>query len=142
MLEEVVSLYEAYLEEFRRLERERKPFEGTFGFGGGPRDYPCHEKFAQDLERLLKDLEARELTSGQAEQALRYICCTAPARWESESAVYWMLLAVQGLTVGLIERLDAEDARALYGEYRQFYPRRKRLPVQNQVLSVLKDRAK
>ena len=142
MLEEVVSLYEAYLEEFRRLERERKPFEGAFGSGGGPRDYPCHEKFAQDLDRLLKGLEVREITSGQAGQVLRYICCTAPVRWESESAVYWMLLAAQGLTVGLIQRLDAEDARTLYGEYRQLYPRRRRLPVQGRVLSALKDRAK
>ena len=55
MLEEVISLYEAYLEEFYQLERKRKPMEGAFGFGGGPKNYPCHDRFAGDLEQLLQE---------------------------------------------------------------------------------------
>lgn len=98
MLEEIVSLYEAYLEEFRRLERNRRPMEGVFGIGNGPQNYPCHGKFAQDLERMLKDLSAQALSFEQAGQVLRYIYCTAPVRWESVTTVYWMLLAVHGLT--------------------------------------------
>ena len=49
-MEEVISLYEAYLEEFYQLERKRKPMEGAFGFGGGPKNYPCHDRFAGDLD--------------------------------------------------------------------------------------------
>ena len=56
MLEEIVRLYEAYLEEFRRQKKDRKLFDGVFGFRGGPQDYPCHEKFIQDLDGKLKEL--------------------------------------------------------------------------------------
>lgn len=142
VLEEVTSLYEAYLDEFHRLEQDRKPFEGAFGFGGGPKDYPCHEKFAQDLEKLLYDLTAQGPTSGQAAEVLRYIYCGAPSRWGAETTVYWMLLAVQGSTLGLIERLNAADAGTLYDTYRDLYPRRQRLPVQGKVLAALRARSR
>ena len=36
------GLYESYLEEVERLERERKPGAGYFGLKGGPADDPCH----------------------------------------------------------------------------------------------------
>ena len=142
VLEEITSLYEAYLDEFHRLERDSKPFEGAFGFGGGPKDHPCHEKFAQDLEKLLYDLTAQEPSSGEAAEVLRYIYCGAPSRWETEATVYWMLLAVQGYTLGLIERLNAADAGALYDTYRDLYPRRQQLPVQSKVFAALRARSR
>lgn len=141
MLAAVVSLYEAYLDEFHRLEQSRRPLEGAFGIGNGPQNHPCHEKFAQDLERMLKDLSAQAPSSEQAGQVLRYIYCTAPLRWESETAVYWMMLAVQGLTDELIERLDTSTAKILCEEYQRLYPRYQRLPVQNRILSALQNRA-
>ena len=138
VLEEVTGLYEAYLDEFHRLEQDRKPLEGAFGFGGGPEDYPCHEKFAEDLKKLLEELTGRNPASEEAAEVLRYIYCGAPSRWEAETTVYWMLLAVQGSTLGLIEQLNAADAGALYDTYRDFYPRRQRLPVQGKVLAALR----
>jgi len=141
-LEEIASLYEAYLDEFRRLEQTRKPLEGCFGFGGGPQSYPCHEAFARDLERLLEHLTAQAPASEQAGQMLNYLYFTAPARWQSETAPYWMMLAVQGFTTGLIQCLDAPTAEALYEEYRHFYPRCQRLPVQNKILDALRMKQK
>lgn len=142
MLEEVVSLYQAYLDEFRRLEQNRKPLEGAFGLGGGPKNDPCHEKFIQDLERLLENLTAQAPTPEQAGQVLEYIFCTAPARWESKPAVYWTLLAAQGSAMGLIEQLDSAAAKALYDAYKSFYPRHQRFPVQNKVLAALQEQYK
>ena len=142
MLEEVISVYEAYLDEFHRLEQNRRPMEGAFGIGNGPQSYPCHEKFAQDLDRTLRDLSAQTPSSEQVSQVLRYIYCTAPVRWESETTVYWMMVAVQGLTGRLIERLDASSAKALCGEYRHLYPRYQRLPVQNRIFSALQNQTK
>ena len=57
-------------------------------------------------------------------------------------SVYWMLLAVHGLTQPLIARLRPEDAQAMYLWYQKAYPRRERLPVQNQVLEALKRQGK
>lgn len=142
MLAAVISLYEAYLDEFHRLEQKRRSMEGAFGIGNGPQNHPCHEKFAQDLEQMLKDLSAQAPSSEQASQVLRYIYCTAPVRWESETAAYWMMLAVQGLTGELIERLDTSTAKALCEEYQHLYPRYQRLPVQNRIFSALQSQTK
>lgn len=138
MLEEIVSLYEAYAEEFYRLERKRRPLEGAFGFGGGPQSYPCHETFARDLECRLNRFAAQSPSSDQVAPVLSYICLTAPNRWRAENAVYWMLLAVQGLTLELIPLLDGTDAEALYRAYQDMYPRRQRLPVQETVFAALR----
>ncbi len=140
MLEKLEALYEGYLNEFRRLEQGRRPFEGAFGLGGGPQSYPCHDKFAGDLERLLQEFAAQAPSSGQVGQALDYIYFTAPVRWKAEPAVDQMLLAVQSLTTGLIEYLDASTAEALYEKYQSFYPRRQRFPVQDKILAAFKRR--
>ncbi len=142
MPEQLEALYEAYLNEFRRMEQGRRPFEGVFGLGGGPQSYPCHSKFAEDLERLLKDFAAQAPSSGQVGQVLSYIYFTAPVRWKAEPAVDWMLLAVHGLTQELIPLLDAGDAQPLRDTYQDVYPRRSRLPVQTKLFAALQKRCK
>ena len=142
VLEEVIRVYEAYVEDFRRRDKDRKPFEGVFGFHGGPQDYPCHEKFMQDLGEKLKELQSRPIDPVEVAEILRFIYCVAPVRWESEATVYWMLLAAHSLTLELIPKLDTAGARTLYDEYMKQYPRRKRLPVQVKVLDALKRQTK
>lgn len=140
MLEKIASLYKAYAAEFHQLEQKRRPLEGAFGFGRGPQNYPCHEKFAQDLERALQDFVSQRPDSKQVEQVLHYIYFTAPASLKSAPAVDQMLLAVHGLTLELIELLDASDAGSLYNAYQADYSRRHRFPVQDRLLIALQDR--
>lgn len=140
MLDKLEALYEEYLSEFRRLKQGRKPLEGAFGLGGGPQNYPCHDKFAQDLERLLQDFAARSPSPEEAGRVLEYIYFTAPARFQAEPAVDWMLLAVHGLTLELIGLLDAAQAGPLCRAYGNAYPRRQRLPVQNKLFTALQKR--
>ena len=140
MLAEVEAHYQSYLDEFHRLERKRNPMEGALGFGVGPRNYPCHEKFAEDLEELLTRFEAQSPASEEVGQVLNYIYFTAPARWNSVPAVDSMLIGVHGLTLGLIPLLSPSDARPLYDAYQAAYPRRHRLPVQKKLLAELERR--
>ena len=142
MLEEVISLYEAYLEEFYQLERKRKPMEGAFGFGGGPKNYPCHDRFAGDLEQLLQEFAEQSPSSGEVGEVLNYIYFTAPECWKAEPAVYWMLMAVHSLTMDLIGLAEPSEAARLYDVYQRVYPRRSRLPSQDKLLALLKKRAK
>ena len=142
MLEEVIRVYEAYVEDFRRRDKDRKPFDGVFGLRGGPQDYPCHEQFTQNLEDKLKELQSQSMDPVEMAEILRFIYCVAPVRWESETAVYWMMLAVHGLTLELIPEMDPAMARTLYDEYRKQFPRRLRLPVQVKVVDALKKRMK
>ena len=136
-MHELESLYDAYLAEAERVERERKPADGLFGIGKKPSDDPCHDRFVAELEAFLKAFAASEPDSGTARQALAYIY-EAPQKHREPDSAYWMLLAVHGMTLPLIGRLDAPDAAALREEYTKRYPRRERFPAQKQVLSALK----
>lgn len=142
MLDKLEAFYEGYLSEFRRLEQGRKPLEGAFGLGGGLRNHPCHDKFAQDLEQLLRDFAGQSPSPEEVGQVLNYIYFTAPARFQAEPAVDWMLMAVHGLTLELIGLLDAAQAGPLCRAYGSTYPRRRRLPVQNKLFAALQKRCK
>lgn len=135
MLEQVQELYEGYLAEFQRLERKRRGGAGMFGLTNGPRNYACHEKFAYDLERLLK---GAALPPEQAEEVVEYILFAHRGR--KQDAVCWMLTAVHGMTLGLIGQLDPAAAAGLAARYEREYPRREQLPAQKKVLAALKKR--
>lgn len=141
MLEQIRELYEGYFTEFQRLEQERRAGAGMFGLTNGPRNYPCHDQFAKNLERLLKETE-EALSPDQAEELLEYILFAPQSRERERDAIYWMLIAVHGMTEGPAGRLDPAAAARLLERYKEVYPKRERLPVQTKVVSVLKKRAK
>ena len=130
------ALYEAYIAKAEQLERDRKPGQGIFGIPGGPKDDPCHEQFAADVQALLDDMVSQRPTSAQAREALAYIY-RAPREHREPQTVYWMLQAVHGLTVPLAALLDRADAKALRDEYVKMYRRWERLPAMNQALAAL-----
>lgn len=136
-LEAVRALYTDYQEQFRQQELARKPGEGVFGLGMGPRDYPCHSQFAQQLEQLLGEIAAQQPPSGDLLSLLDYIYRAPLELRPAQDAVYWMLLAAHSLTLGLISLLDAGDAKTLAANYNQAFPRRNRLPAQDKVLAAL-----
>ena len=135
-LEELARLYGEYLVNAREAEANRGPFDGAFGFGKKGGDDPCYDRFAQELEALLRSVAEEGIDSGELRAMLEYIY-RAPRENREPPAVYWMLLAVHGLTLDLAGQLCREDAGALWGEYRAAYPRRERLPAQKKVLSAL-----
>ena len=138
LLDEVRRLYVDYEAKFQAQDQKRKPLEGAFGLGGGPGSYPCHEEFAERLKALLHAPKAEALSPEQTRQLLEYICFAPAKHPGGQDAVYWMKLAVHGLTTQLLPRLEPEDAKALYAAYRSTYPRRNRLPAQEALLAALK----
>ena len=140
-LAEIRSLYQKYLDEAERAERERKPGDGLFGVGKKPSDDPCHERFASDLETALRDFAAQEPDSQRTREVLSYIY-RSPAEHKKPASAYWMLCAVHGFTPELTGRLNKEDAAALFTQYAKDFPRWERLPVQQRVYAALKRLAK
>lgn len=138
MLDRIQGLYADYAAEFQRLEQNRRMGAGMFGLGGGPKDDPCHERFAKDLERLLR--EGADECPEQAESVLEFIWFASPARPEGWDAVSWMWLAVHSMTVELVGHISPEAAGRLRERYENAYPRRERLPAQKKVISALKKR--
>lgn len=139
MLDQIRALYEDYMAEFQQLEENRQLGAGVFGLGNGPRNYPCHERFGRELGLLLKGA-GESLPPEEAARVLEYIYFVPQAREGRQDAVYWMLTAVHSMTEELAGRLSPEDAAGLLARYEAAYPRRKRLPAQNKVVTALKKR--
>lgn len=115
--------------------------EGAFGAKGGPKDDPCHDRFAAQLRELLTEFASSAPELSEIRQMLACLF-QAPRQAEVPGSAYWMLLAVQGLGLDLIAKLSPGDAAALAAAYERDHPRRMRFPVQNQVLRELKRRSK
>ena len=79
MVERIQELYREYAAEFQRQEEKRRVGAGMFGLADGPRNYPCHERFARDLESLLKEAE-KTAAPEQAEEILACVYFAPQAR--------------------------------------------------------------
>lgn len=135
-LEEIQELYRNYLAEAEEVVRTKKFADGIWGFGKHPADHPCHGKLLEDLEAALCAFEKRDPSSEQIREVLSFIY-SAPQENRGIPSIYWLLIAAHKLTLPLIGRLDPADARALGRRYGADYPRRTRLPAQDQVFAAL-----
>lgn len=136
-LSRLEALIHDYVEEVQTLERNRKLGDGLFGLRPGPADNPCHDRFAADVKRLFEDCRDASPDSGECAGLLRCLF-TAAEPWRELRSAYWMLIAVQGCGMELIDRLSHADAAALAELYAAQYPRHERLPVQDKLLKKLR----
>lgn len=137
---EIRKIYEDYLEKTEQLERNRKLGEGIFG-SAGPKTDPCHSIFAETV-KLKLDAAARDgISSAQTREILEYML-KMPTAQEQNQLAYWMLLAVHGAAANLAGGLDAADAKSLLELFERLYPKHQWLPVQKQLVNVLKARQK
>jgi len=135
---EIQEIYEDYVDKTIQLDRSRKLGEGIFGMAG-PKTDPCHGVFA-DIVKTKLDAAAREgISSAETREILEYIF-KMPVEQQGNQLAYWMLLAVHGAALNLAERLDASDAEPLLALYLRLYPKYQWLPVQKQLVSILKAR--
>ena len=139
-LTRIEALYRDYIRTVQELEANRRPGDGLFGLRPGPADNPCHDRFASDLDALLKACAAKGPDSAECAALLRYLF-KAPEPYRDLKSAYWMLIAVQGRGACLIDRLSPADAQALAELYASLYPRRERLPIQTQLLKRLRQQA-
>ena len=135
------ALYEGYLTEAEAAERSAAPGAGLFGFGKGPEDDPCHDRFVAALRAFYEELAILKTQSGTVRELMEY-ACAAPRENPRPRSAYWMLIAVQGLTIPLAERLNPADAGALAELYEKSCRRSERLPVQKQLIDALRAAAK
>lgn len=133
---DIFSLYEEYLSKAEKLERERKPGDGLLGMGKKPADDPCHDEFADSLEQALDAFAETHPSADDVHKLLSYIY-SVPAAHKDMLSIYWMLCAVQGLTLSLIPLLTPQAAKEIRSVYSDDFPRWERLPVQKQVWSAL-----
>ena len=136
-VEQLQGLYETYFQQVEAAKERLKPADGLLGMGEKLSNAPCHDAFAEALTALLEGLPD-QADATQVCRMLDFIYRAPFAYPDVHQSVYWMLIAVQGLTRQAIACLRPEDARVLHAWYEKAYPRWERLPVQKQVLAALK----
>lgn len=139
-IREIRRIYDNYIEETIRLEKDRKVTEGLMGFGQGLGTLPCHDQFSERLEQALRAFEGSAPSSQEAREILEFMYDT-PLRNKGNTLAFWMLQAVHSLTEKLIGFLSPEDAAALTALYREAYPRSARMPAQKKIAALLQSQA-
>lgn len=135
--ETIREIYAQYFAASEQAEQKRKPTDGMFGLGKKPADDPCHTAFYDSLIAAVTELAQQNPDPETVREILAYIYGLPEANREPVS-VYWMLIAAHGTTDALIPMLTPQDAASLYADYDKRFRRRERMPVQKNILRVLK----
>lgn len=139
-LQQLKDRYAQYLEEVARVYAGAKPMDGLFGWGDDPRKDPCHMRFYEDIEAGVLAFAAAGPSQEEVFQVVLFLL-VQPAEHKEEPS-FWFLYAAHGLTRGLIPRLTADQCTGLRDFYDANFPKRDRMPVQQEVYKLLKKGAK
>ena len=134
--EEFSGMMAEYDEAVTEVQKNRKMFDGVFGMGNHPGNAPCHDTLDRKIETLCREA-ADAPDAGQIRELLEAVYA-APLGWNGPEYARLMLVAIQRHTLPLIPLLRVEDRAELSAWYQKAWPRRKRLPVQEEVLKALK----
>ena len=134
--EEYGAIMAEYHEEVQKIQQKRRFFDGVFGLGMHPGEAHCHEVMDQKVKELCERVAA-EADAGEAAE-LTGMVIQAAVEWKGPEYARLMLLAIQRHTLGLIPLLEKGKKEELRNLFEKTYPRRTRVPVQDQVLFALK----
>ena len=137
-MQDLKNRYEQYLAEAEKARQRTGLCDGLFGMGNDPRKAPCHEAFYEFVAQWVDQFMQ---TEGDCGEAARWLLKIADAHREQKD-IFGYLYAAQGHALPLIGRMDREQAKELLCWYDSAYPRRERMPVQDQVFKALKKAAK
>ena len=134
--EEYGTLMAEYHEEVQNVQKKRKFFDGFMGLGTHPGSAACHENMDKKVKELC-DRAAAEADAAEAGELAEAVFHSA-VDWKGPEYARLMLVAIQRHTLCLIPKLDPAGKESLRKWYEKAFPRRMRLPVQDQILSALK----
>lgn len=133
---ELLEIYEQYYRTCADARSKASPFAGVWGMGEDPKLAQCHDAFYEGVQAWVQRFEATGPDENAVSRAVRHILGAALDHCGED--VYWYLYAAHGLTLSLIPRLSKEEREAIWKWYDASYPKRDRLPVQQQVWKLLK----
>ena len=136
MLQQLQNRYQQYDAEAALVRKKSSPADGLFGFGRDPKSHPCHELFYEDIGKWTKAFLDIQPDSKDSFEAVRFLI-SAPKEYSSRES-YWMMYAAQGWCRELVDLLDADGCARLRELFDELYPRRDRMPVQQELYKALK----
>lgn len=129
------ALYDGYIRQCREINIGSSYGAGLFSSGKDPRNHPCHDAFYEAVGKLV----SRWVQDPPADpvQIVRYMLET-PYFYANEDAC-WYLFAVQNHVKPLIPLLSRADRDALADWFSRIAPAKRRVPVQEEILNLLKE---
>lgn len=134
-MDELKEIYETYIAQAEECRKSRNPLQALFGLRSAESN-PVHTAFYNAVGDWTDHFVAGNPSAQSADEALRWILFSAAEH--EKSAAVWYFIAAQGHGKKLIPLIGPEAAKALYEEYKITYPRGRRLPLQDEVLALLK----
>ena len=137
---DISALKEIYAEYDRVLSQAQKKtsiFTGLFGQRSmdDPRNHPCNREFYEKTGLWVKDFVASKPDQRAAAEVSRWIL--EAAENNKNRPVYWYFLISQGYVRDLVPFLSDKDREVLALEFDRQYPKRTRLPIQEEVYHAL-----
>lgn len=135
-MQQLEERYQRYRDEADLVRKISSPADGLFGFGNDPKNHPCHEQFYDDVGAWMQTFLETRPGAAEAYAAARFIL-GAPVECAGKES-YWMMYAAQGWCRKLVDCLDAPGCAALRDYFDDQYPKRDRMPVQQELYKALK----
>lgn len=126
------ALYADYIQQCRQISIDAPYGASLLGSGKDPRNHPCHEAFFEAVGQLVTEISR---ASEDPEPIIRYML-EIPYFYANEDAC-WYLFAAQSHTKALIPLLTDPARAAVGGWFSRLVPQNQRLPVQQEILSLL-----
>lgn len=140
MITALQEIYTNYDETLTKVRKSTKLFDGFLGLGKDPRKDPCHQVFYDAVGAWVEEFIAAGHTQEEV-LAVAMFLVEEPVRFYSKEC-YWFMFAAQGHMKPLIPLLNKENCKAVGDRISGLYKKYERMPLQNDLLKMLKKGAK
>lgn len=140
---ELVSALEARINQYisdsdalyRRTAGLKTALSSVLGGGNENKRSPIHPEFYRDMERLVEQLLAAPPSPEEAEQGMKLLL--APREKGKNLVQYGWLTAIEPLAIPLVQYTEPEVLALLWEEYGRRYPKRERMPRQQELYEAM-----
>ena len=136
-LTQLEEIYAAYDRELAEANRKSSIFSGLFGQNtmNDPRYAPCNKTFYESTGSWVTAFARSAPSQEELLRACRFL--TEAAAKRLNTSTYWYTLVAQGYLKELIPLMTPANRAILAREYSHLYPKRRRLPIQEEVFQLL-----
>ncbi len=138
-MDKLHTLYADYAQAAESARQKAGILANLLGSAGSGQRHPCHEAFYRDVERWVTEFIEGEPAEAQAVEVGQFLLAE-PAKHRKEAG-YWFMFAAVGLMGRFLPLLGPESCEGLARQMGSLYPKRERLPVQEQLLRSLCQKA-
>lgn len=136
-ISELQAIYTAYGEALAQAHRRSSIFSGLFGQGSfdDPRSNPCNREFYEKTGDWIRRFAASHPEQPSVLEVSRFVLDAAVNH--QKEPTYWYFLVCQGYVKELLPLLPPDSCAELAAEFDRHYPKRQRLPIQDELYGLL-----